>query len=241
MTDTGGYQWPGCSEQDIRLYRWLAADASREVREEFEIARERGKAFEVRKGEILRVSCPHGPQVADMNIFNLHQPREMFWSGRTRLIERAHPTVGNRLWSTPPRMVPMFTIIADTVEHTSLPHNARCHDLMFCRCNGRMLEMLSGAVSPPNCQDNLAHAIEPFGLDPSYVHDAFNIFMTTGLNDKDRFFFLQSAAKQGDYVEMHAEMDCLVAISACPGGSRPALKLPLGVAIFRPRGTPPAA
>jgi uncharacterized protein YcgI (DUF1989 family) len=44
----------------------------------------------------------------------------------------------------------------------------------------------------------------------------FNIFMTTGLDENDRFFYLDPEAKQGDYVDLHAEMDCLVAISASP-------------------------
>ena len=45
------------------------------------------------------------------------------------------------------------------------------------------------------------------GLSPDYVHDAFNIFMTTGLDENDRFFYLDPEAKQGDYVDLHAEIE----------------------------------
>jgi uncharacterized protein YcgI (DUF1989 family) len=62
-------------------------------------------------------------------------------------------------------------------------------------------------------------AIAERGLVANEVHDPFNVFMTTGLNAEGRPFYLPSDAKQGDFVELIAEINCLVAISACPGGS----------------------
>src|SRR5690606_15370251 len=106
-------------------YQQLAQDtASRRVVEEFVVPREEGRGFVVRKGQILRISQPEGPQVCDFNAWSLEDPKEMFWSGRTRILQRAHLTTGHQLWSTPPKMRPMFTIIADTVEHAPLPHGA---------------------------------------------------------------------------------------------------------------------
>ena len=72
-----------------------------------------------------------------------------------------------------------------------------------------------------------------FGLTPDHVHDAFNIFMTTGLGEDDRFFYLDPDAEKGDYVELLAELDCIVAISACPGASSGPQKRPLGIQIYR--------
>ena len=92
--------------------------------------------------------------------------------------------------------------------------------------------MVYGRVGARNCNDNLAEAIAEFGLGPEHVHDPFNIFMTTGLNDLGKPFYLSSDAKKGDYVELFAEMDCLVAVSACPGGSSGPQSRPLMIEIF---------
>ncbi|MDX6425035.1 MAG: uncharacterized protein QOD52_440, partial [Gaiellaceae bacterium] len=86
-----------------------------------------GKAVEVRRGEVVRVEQVEGGQCADFNAFNLHDYREFFHCGRTRVLHGMFPTAGDMLWSAPPRERPMFTIIADT---------AGINDLSFPRCTG---------------------------------------------------------------------------------------------------------
>jgi hypothetical protein len=48
----------------------------------------------------------------------------------------SHLHVGDRLWSTEPKMRPMFTFITDTVEKKPRPHNATSRDLIYSRCHG---------------------------------------------------------------------------------------------------------
>jgi len=235
MSVQTGYQTPRIDDRDLAFYARLADEhENREPVRDLVVPRIEGRAFVVAKGHILRVSCIEGSQVADFNAFKMDDPKEMFWSGRTRLLQGAHLSVGDRLWSTPPKMRPMFTIIADTVDHRPLPNNARSHDLMYCRCNERLYEVVRGETGAPNCNTNIANAIAEFGLTPDYVHDAFNIFMTTGLDDDDRFFYLEPDAKKGDYLELYAEMACIVAISACPGGSSGPEKRSIGIGIYKP-------
>jgi uncharacterized protein YcgI (DUF1989 family) len=191
-----------------------------------------GKAFVVEQGQIIRVTCNEGPQVADFNTFCKDDPREKFWSIRTRIIGGSHLSVGHQLWSTPPRTRPMMTIVADTVEQPSLPHGARTHDLIFTRCDGRHYELVFKTVDHPSCQGNLASAIAEFGLTEYDVHDPLNLFMTTGLNEEGRPFYLPSVTKKDDYVELYADIPCIVAISACPGGSSGTKHFPLRVDVF---------
>jgi uncharacterized protein len=191
-----------------------------------------GKAFAVEQGQIIRVTCNEGPQVADFNTFCKDDPREKFWSIRTRIIGGSHLSVGHQLWSTPPRTRPMMTIVADTVEQPSLPHGARTHDLIFTRCDGRHYELVFKTVDHPSCQGNLASAIAEFGLTEYDVHDPLNLFMTTGLNEEGRPFYLPSVTKKDDYVELYADIPCIVAISACPGGSSGTKHFPLRVDVF---------
>src|SRR4029078_4722054 len=102
--------------------------AARSQIEKTYVPRRTGKAFHLAKHQVVRITCCDGPQVCDFNAFASDDPSEYFWSGRTRTLQGAHLTVGDRLWSTEPKMRPMFTIIADTVAHQALPHNAASHD-----------------------------------------------------------------------------------------------------------------
>jgi uncharacterized protein len=204
----------------------------RRLAQSFVIAARTGKAFHLAAGQIVRVTCSQGPQVADMIVFNADDQTEKFWSGRTRVIHGGHLKVGDHLWSVPPRVRPMLTLIADTLEHPPHPFGARSHDLLYCRCDSRMYAIVYGRTGARNCNDNLAEAISEFGIGPEHVHDPFNIFMTTGLNDAGKPFYLPCDARKGDYVELLAVIDCLVAVSACPGGSSGSQSRPLMIEIF---------
>jgi uncharacterized protein YcgI (DUF1989 family) len=175
-----------------------------------------GAACIVRRGERLRVVDPEGQQVADFNAWSFADPRERFWSARTRIMEAAHLTTGHRLWSSPNMQI-MFRITADTVRRKPSPLGGTSHDLLWARCSARLWELRDGQPNMPNCQDNLARAIEPHGLTVHDVHDAFNIFMKTGLDANDHLFNEDPDSEPGDYLEMRAEIDCLVAVSSCPG------------------------
>lgn len=234
MAGTGGYAVLGPDEERRARYQRIAQREIEATRiERFEIPARDGLGCAVEAGRVLRIACADGPQVADFIVFNAHDPSERFWSARTRVIHGGHLAVGHQLWSTPPRTRPMMTLIADSVAHEDHPHGARSHDLLFCRCDARHYEIVHGNTGMPNCQDNLARAIAGFGLGPGDVHDPFNIFMTTGLNAEGRPFYLPCDAKKGDFVELIAEIDCLVAISACPGGSSGSESRPLAVEIFK--------
>lgn len=191
-------------------------EAHRELVMTHYIPRETGFAFPVRQSQVLRITCCDGPQVADFNAFSATDASEYFWSGRTRTLQGAHLRVGDRLWSTEPRMRPMFTFIKDTVEHKPLRFNARSHDLIYSRCSERAVEMRTGRKGQANCNTNLRRALQAIGFDDRFVHDAFNVFMCTGYDDLDRLFYLEPDARRGDYVELFTEMDTVVAISCCP-------------------------
>ncbi len=207
------------SPEEAALYARIAADEAgrRRVLDHY-IPPETGFAFPVRRRQVVRLICSDGPQVGDFNAFSADDAAEYFWSGRTRTLHGSHLHVGDRLWSTEPRMRPMFTLIKDTVEHKKLPFNARSHDLIYSRCSERAVELRTGLKGQPNCNTNLKRALQAIGFDDRYVHDAFNVFMCTGYDDSNRLFYLEPDATTGDHVELIAEIDAVVAVSACPSG-----------------------
>ncbi|MEA2532119.1 MAG: uncharacterized protein QOG89_3763 [Thermomicrobiales bacterium] len=105
-------------EVDRPFYERLARETDgRELVEEFVIPIRSGKAWPVRAGQLCRVVAVEGPQVADFNAWNLHNPRERFWAARTRQLESTHLTTFNRLWSTLPYLRPMLTITNETIQY----------------------------------------------------------------------------------------------------------------------------
>jgi uncharacterized protein YcgI (DUF1989 family) len=164
-----------------------------------------------------------GPQVADLNVWNLHNPRERFWAARTRQLHRAHVTTYDRLWSVLPYLRPMLTITNDTVAYGTDEHGGRCHDLLGTRCDPYVNQLLTGEEFDFHCHSNLTRAVLPYGLTEFDVHDVLNVFQVTGLVD-DRYFMSASPARTGDFLEFMAEIDLLCALSTCPGGD---LSLPL--------------
>jgi uncharacterized protein YcgI (DUF1989 family) len=85
-------------------------------------------------GQICTLSTPYGPQVGDLNIFSLHNPRERFWASRTKQLHASHVSVGDRLWSNLPYMRPLVTIVADSLKDYGVDEvGGRCHDLLGTR------------------------------------------------------------------------------------------------------------
>jgi len=199
---------------DKEFYAKLA-DAPREsnLLEEFILPIRSGRAWKVHAGDICRISTPEGPQVGDLNLFNLHNPREHMWASRTRQLQRAHVSIFDRLWSNLPYLRPMCTIIGDSLADYGVDaEGGRVHDLLGTRCDPYVNKMLSGQDFDYHCHSNLTRAISPYGLQESDVHDA------TGLNSSDQYFMKTCPAVAGSYFEFFAEIDLLCALSTCPGG-----------------------
>lgn len=74
----------------------------RRLVDQFIVPSRSGRAWAVRAGQLCRIVVVEGPQVADFNAWNLHNPRERFWAARTKQLHRAHVTTYDRLWSCLP-------------------------------------------------------------------------------------------------------------------------------------------
>ena len=165
-----------------------------------------GKALPVLRGQILRIEQVGNGQCADFNAFNLHDYKEYFHTGRTRHLHGLFPAEGDMLWSAPPRERPMFTIIRDTVG---------TNDIQYPRCTGFLYEYQYGFETHTNCHDILAESIREYGLTPDDVHDSFNFWMHTGVDDQGRLYIKRMLAKPGDYVELIAHFDVLAVPNVC--------------------------
>ncbi len=178
----------------------------RKLIREFTLQPATGKATPMYRGQVIRVTQVGDGQCLDFNAFNLYDYKEHYHSLRTLQMETAFPKVGNRLWSVTPRERPMFTIIADTVG---------TNDVLACRCSAFIAEYIFGVEYSTNCADIFAEAVREYGLTPDDVHDSFNGFMHTGLDEEGHLVVKRMRAKKGDYLEMMAHMDLLAVPVAC--------------------------
>jgi uncharacterized protein YcgI (DUF1989 family) len=102
------------------LYKELAtavADDKAKLIQELVIPAKDAKSWVVKAGQMWRIVCSHGPQVADMNCWSLDNPDERFYSSKTRQIHATHLQTGDRLWSTMPYVRPLATITYETIQY----------------------------------------------------------------------------------------------------------------------------
>lgn len=181
--------------------------------------------FTVSAGQAFRISSVEGPQVGDLNLWNLDDLSERFYSGKTRALHGTHVTTGDRLWSSFPALRPMATILADTLDWYGMDaFGGSVHDVIGTRCDPYTHTLLAGGQYHHCCHSNLTRALaDATGLSLAeaepHVHDVLNVFMCTGFTrDTGQYFMKASPVRPGDHLDFLAEIDLLGALSACPGG-----------------------
>ncbi len=163
-------------------------------------------ALEIRQGEVLRIVDVEGQQVAGLTCFNLHRLDEKLSSPNTLGLNRqVYPGLGYKLFSDEAGL--MLTITADTCG---------THAMIAGACSSHMNALRYGEKDTPNCRDNLAMAVAPWGLAWKDVPYPINVFMNVPVGADGTYEIDFPKSKAGDYADFTAGMDLLVAISNCP-------------------------
>lgn len=170
------------------------------------IEKQTGAAFVLKKGQKLKVIDPQGEQVSDMVLFNLEDAREKISSGKTLdFEENILISKGNFLWSN--RSKKMMKILEDT--------NGR-NDFLLAPCSPETFQiMYKNPEYHPSCFENLYTNLKKFNIQPDDVPTAFNIFMNVQFAKNGKLSVDPPLSKAGDYVLFQAEMDLIVALTAC--------------------------
>ena len=167
----------------------------------------RGKAALVAKGQMVRVVNTHGQQVVDMWAFRRDDLTEFMSMEHSRTaLERIMPTVGQSMVTNRRRSI--LTLVEDT--------SGGIHDTLLAACDRYRYELLGCEGYHDNCTDNLAAELAELGLTPPETPSPWNLFMNIPVGTDGSFSFEPPVSGPGDYVALRAEMDCVVAFSACP-------------------------
>jgi len=174
-------------------------------------------ALTIKKGQTLRLIDLEGQQVIDVIFFNLHDFEERSSCVFTCLLNKTlHITKGHGVFS--PKCSKMFTITEDKVGERG-PTGGWTGGY----CSEEMNYARFGIRGMRNCRDNFAMAIAPYGLTKKDFNEdcCASIFMNL-CEDADGVWAIRECISQaGDYMDLKAEMDCLVAISNCPQDRTP--------------------
>jgi uncharacterized protein YcgI (DUF1989 family) len=165
-----------------------------------------GTALVLSAGQSLRVIDPEGEQVADLVAFSHAGRAEWLSAGRTFDYNNTlYLTTGHILYSN--RSAPMLTITADTVGR---------HDFLYTPCSAETFALLYGETGHhPSCLDNLAANLKPYGIATDDIPTTFNIFMNVQIASDGGLRILPPRSRAGDYIELRAEMDLVVGLTAC--------------------------
>jgi uncharacterized protein YcgI (DUF1989 family) len=186
-------------------------------------------AFLLKPNQVLHIEDVEGKQVADLICFNLHDFKDRLNNENTMLLNYVwNPTKGHVLYST--NCNKMLTIVEDTVGR-NYPGGAMCsEELNYLRY---------GVRGTANCRDNLAAAVAPWGIAKDELPGAFAPFMNVLHHPDGRAEIAEPTSEPGDYIQLRAEMDLLVAVSVCPQELNPVngwKSTPLRVVVFDQEG-----
>jgi len=171
------------------------------------IEKQTGTAVVLPKGATLRLIDPFGEQVSDVYAVENGDPTHVLSSGRSLdYAERIWLTEGDILYSN--RSAPMLRIGRDTV---------RRHDFLLTPCCQETFDLLypDWQGYHPSCFENLCKALAPHGVTPDRIGTTFNAFMNVVVTPEGKLDIRPPLSGPGDSLELHAEMDLIVGLTAC--------------------------
>lgn len=102
----------------------------------------------------------------------------------------------------------LFSIVEDTT--------GGAHDTLMGGSTAATNEAHYHATTLRNTRDNFILAAGKLGLDRRDIHPCISLFAPVSVEDGGRFVWNDSRRIAGDFIDLRAEMDLLVALSNCP-------------------------
>jgi uncharacterized protein len=167
----------------------------------------RGIAARVAAGQRIRVINTHGSQVVDTWAFSARDAAEWMSMEASRAwFLRLAAAVGDTFVTNQRR--PILTLVEDT--------SGGAHDTLIAPCDAPRYRLLGVEGHHDNCRDNLHAALAALGITVPATPSPLNLFMNIPWTADGRLAWGEPVSTPGSYVMFRAEMDLIVAFSACP-------------------------
>jgi uncharacterized protein YcgI (DUF1989 family) len=180
---------------------------SETVTTRIEVPAREGRAVRVPAGAAVRVTDVEGTQVADLFAFCAEDPVELLSAQHTRAaLDRLFPRVGEAFATN--RRRPILTVERDD--------SPGVHDMLIAACDPARYAGLGITDWHASCEENLQRAVAQFGIEQPAAPQSVNLFMNIPVGPGGELGWEPARSRAGDSITLRAEMDCIVAVSACP-------------------------
>jgi len=172
----------------------------------------KGAAAFVKRGQRVKLINTHGQQVVDTWAFARADPGEFMSMEHSRVqMGSIFPRRGDTLVTN--RRNPILSIVEDT--------SGGVHDTLLAACDRYRYAQLGCKTYHDNCTDNLAAALAALGLSARTTPAPLNMFMNIPVAADGGVSFEPPVSTPGSYATFRAEMDLVIAFSACPQDLNP--------------------
>jgi len=167
----------------------------------------RGKAARVRAGQHIRIVNTHGTQVVDAWAFSAEDVTEWMAMEASRAwFMKLAAGVGDSFVTN--RRRPILTLVEDT--------SSCAHDTLMAPCDAQRYGLLGVTGYHDNCRDNLHAGLAELGVTIPATPPSLNVFMNIPWTVDGHLAWGEPVSTPGSYALFRAEMDLIVAFSACP-------------------------
>jgi len=158
-------------------------------------------------GQRVRIVNTHGTQVVDAWAFNARDPTEWMAMEASRAwFMKLAAAVGDSFVTN--RRRPILTLVEDT--------SGCAHDTLMAPCDVDRYGLLGVKGYHDNCRDNLHAALAELGIKIPATPPSLNVFMNIPWTAEGQLAWGEPASPAGSYAMFRAEMDLVIAFSACP-------------------------
>jgi uncharacterized protein YcgI (DUF1989 family) len=171
------------------------------------IPERRSHAARVRAGQHVRIVNTHGTQVVDTWAFSAVDLTEWMSMEASRAwFMKLAAAIGDAFVTN--RRRPILTLVEDT--------SGCAHDTLMAPCDAERYGLLGVKGFHDNCRDNLHAALAALGLEIPATPPSLNVFMNIPWTADGRLSWGEPVSPPGSFARFRAEMDLVIAFSACP-------------------------
>lgn len=180
-------------------------------------------------GQVLRFIDIEGQQVPDLICSNLDDHTDEINMGNSLLLNRRREFVqGDSIYSVVCNRMMTITGYSNAVSYAYGP-----------MCSEELNRIRYGMPDTRNCRDNFTMALAEtdWKLDRRRIPNAFVPFMRVEVTDEGVFEIREPTSLAGDYYDLRADMDLLVAVSNCPQERNPCNAFnptAMGIVVYEP-------
>ena len=178
-----------------------------DTKERLTIPARRGAAARVAKGQRVTVINTHGAQVVDTWAFAASDVAEWMSMECSRAwFLKLRASVGDTFLTNQRR--PILSLVEDT--------SGGAHDTLMAACDAPRYRLLGVEGHHDNCRDNLHAALAALGIRAPATPSPLNLFMNIPWSADGALAWAEPVSTPGSHVVLRAEMDLVIAFSACP-------------------------